>query len=344
MYASLFQLSGDKGKRAVRKKRDRDRRLEKRCPFCPLVTKQHLDRHIMRRHKDKVGSSIKKAKEVSSEVTARASLATKGKKSLGSIGMAELSAMYGDTWTFPNVKENTLALLRYFNIEVQENIEAPMDQDPESAADEDPESSDQDPGGQPVDVNQRVSVKRRKKDLGLYEQVPSTHPVIKRYKETRERLGKNARSCENSCKRLGQMFAYAQKKRPDKSPWMLLVDFHVFWEFLEESRDKCGTLPATLLTYVKDMVCVCLYARERWTRDPDLPRTEDYLLDLQEAHVFWQDKLAVLNKETDAARNARLATGTAKVSFVNSKCVLLVVILTPVLNFRSQTSTGCTSI
>jgi len=162
--------------------------------------------------------------------------------------MAELSALYGESWTLPNVKENTLALLRYFNIQVQENIEATIDQDPESAADEDPESSDQGPGGEPVEDSQRVSVKRRKKDLGLYERVPSTYPVINRYKETGERRDKNARSCENSRKRLGQMFAHALKKPPDKSPWMLLVDFHVFWEYPEESRVKCGTLPATLLT------------------------------------------------------------------------------------------------
>jgi len=105
---------------------------------------------------------------------------------------------------------------------------------------------------------------------------------------------------------LGSCPPTRRKKSEEKSPWKLLVDYNLFWEYLQTS-----TLPATPLTYVKDLVCVCLYARERWSRDPELPTTEEF-------KVFRQDKLGVFNKQADAARNAPLTTG--KVCFASSLC------------------------
>jgi len=134
------------------------------------------------------------------------------------------------------------------------------------------------------------------------------------FREQRDDLGKNKRATENSCSRLGQIFYYAQEKKPGLSPWQLSANYRLCWEFIRECRDKCGATATTPLTYAKDLVCVCEYTRERWSRHPDVPKTSTFLDDIKDAHVYWKDKQAAFGKEITQDQNKKFATGSVRVA------------------------------
>jgi len=128
-------------------------------------------------------------------------------------------------------------------------------------------------------------------------------------------LGKNKKATEDCAAPLGQVFAYASKQLPGKTPWEVLIAHRTCFEHLQVSKRQCGATPATLkINYAKDMARVCEYARERWTRIPDMPKNQQFVDELKERHVFWKDQQAVFGEQTAQARNAKLSTGTAKVA------------------------------
>ena len=76
----------------------------------------------------------------------------------------------------------------------------------------------------------------------------------------------------------------------------------------------CGCLCVCVCLCVCLCLFVCLYARERWARLDDIPKTEKFKEDLKESHNFWRDREAALTKEVNAARNMALSTGKSKVA------------------------------
>jgi len=60
----------------------------------------------MRKHRDRVISK-ESAKKIAREIKAATKSSTQQKQYVGSIGMKELRQHYGDSWSFPEVKENT---------------------------------------------------------------------------------------------------------------------------------------------------------------------------------------------------------------------------------------------
>ena len=178
----------------------------------------------------------------------------------------------------------------------------------DDVADNPEQDEDQDDGVE------KPSVKALMKKRGLYEKVPEDFILISKFSETRKRIGKNERSLMNSCERLRQIFYFASKRKPEKSPWDLLVYHQVCFDYRREARDSCRSSVGTLLTYAKDMVALTECARDRWVKHPEIPKSPEYKDDLREAHTFWKDQQALLDKAWRAKKRQDLRTGKEKVA------------------------------
>ena len=252
------------------------------------------------------------ANKISEGVTAQTKLKSKLKAPIGRIAIEDLEKLYGESWDIPNVKQSTIDLLSKLNIEIVQPEQPAVREDlPEEESveniGEDPEDEDAEDDGAA-----RPSVKALMKKRGLYDKVPENYLIIAKFSETRKRMGKNDRSL--SCERLRQIFSFASKKKPEKSPWELLVDHLLCFEYLCEARDFCHSSAGTLLTYAKDMVALAECAKDRWVKHSDYPKTPEFQDDLRKTHTFWKDQQALLDKKCKAKKRQDLSTGREKVA------------------------------
>jgi len=201
-----MEASEDESSKKTPKKRDRDKRVEKACPFCSLVVKQHLDRHLMRVHQSEVPTR-EDAKKLAANVTARATAAARKKAPISIITQQEIGAIYGTTLQLPGVSESTIKLLETLHVRVVNEVS------PEDIPVPEPPQPQLEPGHQ-----ENKTVKKAKKEMGLYDCLPSTFRPIAKYQETRDTLGKNKKATVNSCRRIVQVLAYAKNTSPRATP------------------------------------------------------------------------------------------------------------------------------